>query len=484
MKNFPAILILDNEDVIEKLIKQTYGEVHLQLEIARSPVEAMEAFISRDIGLLVIRDSFESSEALEFREQVFRMQDDVQAIVLLSAGSDPMAWMNLAQTTLLKDTASEKEFRSVLDEVFNNLQRKKQIEVFENEKENEFEFLKNVLQEQQIFFLIADRSGTVEFSNKAVESYLNLPHYSLREEYFPDYLEDGLKVWNYAMARLGNRGDRYIYEFILKNSLGELKPIKLAVYEILDPRNRDLVVFEGLIPGDAQKDSKLDVNALNLIRRFSSGIADEIINPVNIIMGRLQLVAQKQDIAEDLKHSLEIIENQVMSIHQSTQRLVAFARLREDSVPQSVNLNELLNTINSDAEFQSNIDLNIQVIEGKSLPVLSGLREHFSILIETIVIEISKDLDPGAKLIISTNSQKDSEENEYVNLTIEDDQRSDVEKVKQQMILPHFTMDAGDDSVGIANTLISTIIDRYDGSLSVRSSKRGGTVIKITFPVK
>ena len=478
--NFPTVLVLDTDSFVAPLLDEHYKDVHLNIIYCSTPVEALENFISNDIGLVILRDAIGSEAALDFWKQCYRMQVHIRGIVFLNEKSDPMTWMNLPNITLLRESSAAGAFGDILDKLFNELQRTRELLSFESEKEFELNFLKTILAEQKTFIAITDRSGSVIYMNRSGENFLGMPEQSMLEENLIDYLENGLKVWNYSLIRLGKRDTHFSKEFVFKNTLGELKPITLKVYEINDSRGRELIAFEGSINTEEKTERELAGNPMKLLERFAAGLANEILNPINVIQGRVQLIRSGNNISSELNRALEVIQKQSDRILSATERLVSFARLREDSVPQKILLNKIIENqlaglANQNCTYHTKLD--------KNLSELHGLNEDFEIMIRNLLSYFSERTGDNSEIYCATKNLHDSEGKNFVRLSIEDNHESNIDDLKQQFLLPFYDPKSKSDTMGISLTLICAIAERYHGRIQVKKSKYGGASVNITFPV-
>lgn len=79
---------------------------------------------------------------------------------------------------------------------------------------------------------------------------------------------------------------------------------------------------------------------LAAIGQLSAGVAHEILNPVNIMAMKMQMLGMTEDLSEKTKDAIRVCENQIQRVTKITGDLQQFARVSERKITPS-NINEL-----------------------------------------------------------------------------------------------------------------------------------------------
>ena len=84
---------------------------------------------------------------------------------------------------------------------------------------------------------------------------------------------------------------------------------------------------------------------------------------------------------------------------------------------------------------------------------------------------------------VGKNAKTENNKNSYVNIYIIDDGIGIKEDVIQHIFDPFYTTKKNIDGTGLGLSVVYGIINKYNGSIKVKSKEGKGTTIKMTLPV-
>ena len=115
--------------------------------------------------------------------------------------------------------------------------------------------------------------------------------------------------------------------------------------------------------------------------------------------------------------------------------------------------------------------------------VIEGSIDHFETLLRNLFESTLGAMAFKGKIKVKTDSFSDAMQNRFVSLIIEDSSSRPANELKNQFNSIFRDLKNEQDSLGISSTIITTVVNRYNGKISVKKSALGGVTIKIIFPV-
>ncbi len=213
---------------------------------------------------------------------------------------------------------------------------------------------------------------------------------------------------------------------------------------------------------------------------LSAGVAHEILNPLNIINGLVQMMKRKTPAPEDLKKNLEEIMRQVSRTAKITDNLRAFARKREGEV-KPVDLHALFENTLTLLEHHLNLE-NIQVekLYNKDLPLIKADEDQLSQVFLNLLNNAKDAMQGGARnaIILQTKVLKDE-----IEIRFSDTGPGIPKEFLGKIFDPFFTTKVPGKGTGLGLSITNTIIENHEGTLRVESAEGKGTTFVITLPV-
>ena len=228
-------------------------------------------------------------------------------------------------------------------------------------------------------------------------------------------------------------------------------------------------------------------NRLASLGKFAAGVAHEINNPLAIIaesagwMKELMEMGNKgqEELAAELKHSIDDIRGEVFRCKEITQRLLGFARKYESKLaPVDANcvLMEVIQFLYKGASVR-NIKIHHRFQEDLPLVTtdMSQLQQVFLNILDNALYALHQK--GGGNITITTG-----QEGEGALISIADDGPGIPPEVRDKLFDPFFTTKPVGQGTGLGLSICYGIVTKLGGRLWVEHPPEGGAVFKIFLP--
>lgn len=214
---------------------------------------------------------------------------------------------------------------------------------------------------------------------------------------------------------------------------------------------------------------------LAAVGELAGGIAHEINNPLQILLGHVQLM----QLGRDLPKRIEIIKEQIEKISQITRRLLNFSRkVPEDFKFELVNVNfaiqEMLTLVSY--QFKYN-DIELILKLDPALPLIYGNKVYLQQVFLNLMINAKDAMPNGGKLIIETLSECDR-----IVIKFTDTGVGIPPEIKEKIFEAFFTT-KGSKGTGLGLSISRWIIKKHNGEIKVESEVGKGSTFTITLPL-
>ncbi len=210
---------------------------------------------------------------------------------------------------------------------------------------------------------------------------------------------------------------------------------------------------------------------------LASGMAHEIGTPMNVILGRAELLMRKAN-DESTRRGLETIVMQVERITKIMNQLLSFARKRP-SEQRSVDLVWVIgNVLDMLREKLDRYD--IQVVKEFSsdlVPVLAD-SDHITQVLLNLLLNACQAMPKGGTITLKLSSRAD-----MVELSVTDTGTGISEDEISKIFDPFFSTKAVGEGTGLGLTVVHGIIQEHNGTIRVNSVPAQGTTFTISLPV-
>lgn len=219
---------------------------------------------------------------------------------------------------------------------------------------------------------------------------------------------------------------------------------------------------------------------LAAVGQLVSGVAHEINNPLQAILGFAELLQMQGDVPESVKPDLRLIQKESARACAIIRNLAMFAR----QLPGEAEAVRMTDVINAVVELRQrrlesdNIDLRIE--DNAAHPVSAVLAELQQVILNFVVnaeqaIKLSGRL-PGRITIRSYDSE------DYVGLEVEDTGPGVPQEDEAKLFQPFFTTKPVGTGTGLGLSVSYGIIDSLGGRIGYRNSWAGGAIFFFELP--
>ena len=261
------------------------------------------------------------------------------------------------------------------------------------------------------------------------------------------------------------------------------RPAVLAIMRDMTERKR----AEGKLMNTLQKlqetrDMLVQSEKLAAIGRLTTGITHEILNPVNIISMRIQLMNKTEDLSDRTREALSICKSQLNRIAEITKELGQFARIPKKDITMS-DLNKVIGHVLTLYEPQFKVDdINKDIQFHPDFPLIPLDKDRIEQVIFNIISNANASMagqeNKMLRIITKPTASKD-----YVQAIISDTgtgiDSSDMNKIFD----PFFTTKDQRQGTGLGLFISYNIIQDHGGRIWAENNEWGGASFFIELPV-
>jgi len=220
---------------------------------------------------------------------------------------------------------------------------------------------------------------------------------------------------------------------------------------------------------------------LAAIGRLANSMAHEILNPLNIISLKSQLLAKKiGDREGPLKDLLETIKEQTQRVLNLINSLALLSK--SPSKEQSVNVNDLLDQIidpiKKDEKFK---DIKVLMRLGSGLPNLGINPDELASIFHNLTINACEAMVQGGTLTIESALVLDSQP-DTIRIDFSDTGAGISNEIMEKQFEPFFTTKNDIYGAGMGLFVCRGIVEKYHGSIKVKSEVGRGATFSILLP--
>ncbi len=236
-----------------------------------------------------------------------------------------------------------------------------------------------------------------------------------------------------------------------------------------------------------------ETDKMKALSLFVSGTAQEIKYPLQAVSSRVQQLLQKYKNRDfeyigynefnNLMGTLESVNNQIRECCEITNKLLIFNRKKAGIRENTCDVNA---TIRNTARLflpqlkVTNVDLRLTLAEG--LPSVAMSDGEFQEIIANVTGNALQAMPSGGIYSIRTSAERN---NRQVTIEFKDNGVGMSPEILTHVFEPFFTtkqIGPGKNS-GLGLAIVYSIVKDRNGEVTIKSSQRQGTVVKITLPV-
>jgi two-component system, NtrC family, sensor kinase len=250
------------------------------------------------------------------------------------------------------------------------------------------------------------------------------------------------------------------------------------------------------------QDEIVRAETLASVGRLAAGVAHEIGNPLGIVLGYLDLLAD-QTLSDEVRQDfLKRSESEIQRINSIIRQLLDLAR-PTDSQVDLVHLHPIVNdtvAIVGPQPLLKNIEIRMELTASHDsvLATKEQLRQVFlNLLLNAVDAIASADDNAGAKItdadgagqivirshLVTLNPDASPTEGEIIEICFEDNGPGIPPELRGHIFEPFFTTKEPGKGTGLGLSVSFLIIESLNGQLTAESLEEGGTRMRIRLPL-
>ena len=242
------------------------------------------------------------------------------------------------------------------------------------------------------------------------------------------------------------------------------------------------LIIEQLQADEAQQrlqDQLRHADRLATIGQLSAGIAHELNEPLNNILGLCTLTEEASELPEQLAEDIREISALSLQAREIIKKLMLFAR---QVPPQKIKVN--LNKVVDEGLYllerhcKSN-GIELVRILSPDLPEITADPSQLNQVLVNLVVNAIQAMPDGGNLTIETITEK-----EHVKLVVKDTGVGMSELVRKQIFIPFYTTKDIDKGTGLGLPVVHGIITSHGGTIEVESIAGEGACFEVKLPLK
>ncbi len=254
-----------------------------------------------------------------------------------------------------------------------------------------------------------------------------------------------------------------------------VSPLRDAVGKVIGR----VVIFQDLTPVKQMQERIRIADRLAGVGELAAGLAHEIRNPLASIAGSSQMLRESQDVPEDARALLEIIERESTRLNGLISDFLAYTgpSLRNVGLVYLADLiGEVAEAIRAGEAREKGVE-----VEKQPLPILcvDGDAEQLKQVLWNLLRNAVQATPPGGRVRLDLFAQVRHGER-YVVTTVSDSGKGIDPKVTTKIFNPFFTTKEGGTGLGLA--ISQRIIQIHKGFIEVRSTAGVGSIFSVFLP--
>ena len=218
---------------------------------------------------------------------------------------------------------------------------------------------------------------------------------------------------------------------------------------------------------------------LATLGQLVSGIATQLNEPLNDILGFAELLATNDSLDDNAKNDLNEIINASLSVRDIVKKLMHFSGEVASKI-EKVDVNESIKTALFLLQARSNrLDIEVKLYLSQEMPsILIDFSQFHQILVNILLNAEQAIKNKKGIIEISTEINENS-----VILTISDNGEGIPEELKDVIFRPLFSTKQENIGTGIGLSVAKELVEASGGTISYQSTRDVGTIFTLTFPI-
>jgi len=222
----------------------------------------------------------------------------------------------------------------------------------------------------------------------------------------------------------------------------------------------------------------MHADRLATIGQLAAGVAHELNEPINAVLGFAQLAKKCPGLPAQAKGDTEKIEAAALRARSVMQKLVAFAR-PSPSHKSPMNLNEVVHKAQPFCEARC-VEHGIRfstALEPDMPDIIADRGQLYQVLVN-LVVNAVQAMPDGGELSIRTQAGTGT-----ACLTVEDSGAGMDKDTARRIFEPFFTTKDIDQGTGLGLSIVEDIVASHRGDIKVHSEQGRGSRFEVAFPI-
>jgi two-component system, NtrC family, sensor kinase len=225
------------------------------------------------------------------------------------------------------------------------------------------------------------------------------------------------------------------------------------------------------------REQLIKADRLAAIGELAAGVAHELNEPLNTILGFTQLTQKTSNLPVQALKDLEKIADAALHARNIIRELLIFARQGKPGSAR-VNLNRIItDEMHLFESLCAKSGVELRRIVDPDLPEIKANKSQIRQVISNLIVNALQAMPGGGILTLRTSFEKSC-----VQLRVVDSGTGISEEIKESIFLPFFTTKDVDQGTGLGLSVVHGIVSSHGGEIHVESEHGQGACFCVTFP--
>jgi PAS domain S-box-containing protein len=222
---------------------------------------------------------------------------------------------------------------------------------------------------------------------------------------------------------------------------------------------------------------------LATVGQLMAGVAHEVLNPLNIISGRVQILLDRPDLDPAVARSLRVVTAQVTRLARITDTLLAVARQGPlNRVETAVN-DVVEEAVQAYEPILTAAGLRVERQYAAGLPPLSLDRAQI-VRVLTNLLSNAKDASPAGGMVTVATDLAGDAGRRWVTIAVADTGAGIPEAQRPRLFTPFFTTKEEGKGAGLGLSVSYAVVRGHGGTIRVESAVGRGSTFTVVLPAE
>ncbi|MGH7364535.1 MAG: sensor histidine kinase, partial [Candidatus Methylomirabilales bacterium] len=222
---------------------------------------------------------------------------------------------------------------------------------------------------------------------------------------------------------------------------------------------------------------------LATVGELTAGVAHEVLNPLNIISGRVQLLLDRPDLDPAVAQSLQVMTAQVTRLSRIAENLLAFTRQRPLRRVRTAVNGLVEEAVQAYEPLLTEAGLRLERRYAAGLPELSLDRDQM-VQVLTNLLSNAKDATPVGGVVTVTTGLAVEAEKRWVTVAVADTGAGIPEAQRARLFTPFYTTKEEGKGTGLGLSVSYGLVRGHGGTITVESAVGRGTTFTVVLPAE